>query len=607
MVPPRAHVRTTLVALLVPVLSGGCASPQQCVVVLGREEQSPVSFATLQLALDTVGPGSVLSICAALPMESVTVRQAVVLRGLPGARLQGLPDAPTLRIEPAADSVVVLQDIELVAPDASDQPALVVRGPADLRADGLEIESGADPQPFAADLPGLIDVESGRLELTRSTIEHDGDGSGAAIAARFGAAIVLEGSKISAAGQNAMLLESSDLKLTDVDIDDVRGTALRIEGGSARLLRVRLTNVGSAAMSLAAADVTMKSSILSGVRGRGIDAVGGTLKLEDVKVGGLGDDGIHTEGSVLQATDLSVSTAVGDGVEVIGGSLEIDRTTISGCGGHGLVATSCEGGVRSTAIDTVQGSGVVSTLATLELSSLALKGSARNGLEVLGGHVGVNGLNSQTHKRNGVLLGADAYLDCSSCVLAGGIEGIRVSGGSLLNLTGSRVENPITYGVSVRDGSFAWLVDTEIDGAGTGIFVSDEYVQCTATRVTVKGSVDAGVLVNGGTLTFLQSSASGSGSDGLRATGGTVTVGDSSFAESSLNGIFLLGKTRAQVKATVRANADWGLLCDGGTENATESTVNLQICDLVVADNGSGAVSLVNGCQQDQFCTQKAP
>lgn len=597
-----------LIALLAPALSAGCApAPEPCVEVVETSGRPPRGFDSLQLALDAVGPGAVMTLCATPPAESITVRQPVVLRGSCGTRLQGLPGAPTLRIEPAADSMVLIRDLSLAAPDASDQPALVIRGHAELRAERLLVESGADPRPFTAGVSGLVDVESGRLDLRHSTVEHRVEGAGAAVAARSGASIKLEASTIRSTGGQAVLLEGSDAALTDVDLDKSAGDALRMEGGKATLLRVNVTGAGATALSFAAADVVVRDSTISGAGGRGLEAVGGTVELSGVKIAGAGGDGVHTEGSALKADRLSVSSVTGDGVEVIAGSLDIQDARISGCEGHGLVATSCEGGVRSTNIETVKGSAMVSAHAKLALTSLELQGAARNGLEIAGGEVTASGLHVQTYVRDGVLLEAGAYLSCSSCVLIGGIEGARVAGGSLLHMADSRIQGPVNYGISLRDESFAFVNDTEINGAGTGISVQEEYAQLTATRVTVADSVRRGVLLDAGTLSFLQSSVSGSGSDGLRAAGGTVTVSGSSFQDNSLNGIYLLGTTQAQVRASVLGNGDWGLLCDGGAEDPTASTVRLQICDLAVAGNGTGAASLINGCQQDQFCTERAP
>jgi hypothetical protein len=484
---------------------------------------------------------------------------------------------------------------------------VVIRGSAELRAERVRIESGVDARPFTEGVSGLVDVESGRLELRHSVVEHRVEGAGSAVAARSGASIEVEASTIRSTGEEAVLLEGSEADFTDVDLGKSVGGALRMEGGSATLLRVNVAAAGASALSFAAADVVVRDSTLSGAGSRGIEAVGGTVELSGVKIVGAGGDGIHTEGSILKAERLSVSTVGGDGIEVIAGALDLQDAKISGCEGHGLVATFCEGGVRATHVETVKGSAMVSTHAKLALTSLKLQGAARNGFEVVGGEVTASGLHIQTYVRNGLLVDAGAYLNCSTCVLLGGIEGARVAGGSLLRMTDSRIQGPVNYGISLRDESFAFVKSTEINGAGTGLFVQEEYAQLTATQVAVVDSVSWGVLVNAGTLTFLQSSASGSGSDGLRVSGGTVTVSDSSFQENALNGIHLLGTTHAQVRASVLDNGDWGLLCDGGAENPTDSTVRLQICDLGVSGNGTGTVSLINGCQQDQFCTEGAP
>lgn len=601
---PRRHM---LIALLVPVLSAGCGpTSEPCVEVLEAGGHT-LGFDSLQLALDTVGPGTVMTLCAAPPAESLTVRQPVVLQGSCGTRLQGPPGAPTLRIEPTAGGRVLIRDVSLVAPDASDQPAVVMRGPAELRAEHVRIESGADARPFAEGVSGLVDVESGRLELRHSVVEHRVEGAGSAVAARSGASLEVEASTLRSTGEEAVLLEGSDGAFTDVGLDQSVGDALRMVGGRATLLRVNVTAAGASALSFAAANVVVRDSTLSGAGGSGIEAVGGTVELRGVTIAGAGGDGIHTEGSVFKAERLSVSAVGGDGIEVIAGALDLQDAKISGSEGHGLVATFCEGGVRATHVETVKGSALVSTHARLALTSLQLQGAARNGFEVVGGEVTASGLHIQSHVRNGILVDAGAYLNCSSCVVLGGIEGARVAGGSLLRMTDSRIQGPINYGISLRDESFAFVKSTEIHGAGTGIFVQEEYAQFTATQVAVVDSVSWGVLVNAGTLSFLQSRASGSGSDGLRVSGGTVTVSDSSFQENALNGISLLGTTRAQVRASVLDNGDWGLLCDGGAEDPTDSTVRLQICDLGVSGNGTGPVRLMNGCQQEQFCTVGAP
>jgi hypothetical protein len=595
-----------LLLQLVSAVSVGCGEPraEECVVVLEPRGPFQISARSLQRALDVVEPGAVLALCAEPLSESIIVRQSVEIQGTSGARLQGLPGAPTLRIDSGPDSRVVLRNFELSAPEASDQPALSIGARVEVSAEGLQIDSDAEHAPFAPGFSGLVDLESGQLELRRSTVLHRAP-AGSAVAARSGASIIVADATIRSAGESALLLEASDAALSDLNILDSAGGGLQIKGGGAALSRVNVAGARTAALSISAANVTVEDSIISEAGGRGIDAVGSRVELTRVGVDGAGDDGVHVEGSTLLATDLSVSNVVGDGLEVIGGSLNVERAAISGCGGRGLVTTSCEGSVRDSSVTAVKASGAVSALANVEFSALSLRGSAQNGLEVLGGEVTVQGLSSQTHGRNGLLLGSDAFLNCAGCVLSGGIEGARVSGGSLLQMTGGQITGPVSHGISLRDESFAMVTDSQIAGAGTGIFVQEEYAQFTATRVAVTDSASFGVLLTAGTLSFLHSSASGSGVDGLRATGGTLTVSDSSFQNNSLSGIHLLGSTEAQLKASVSDNADWGLFCDGGAAGSTESSVELQICDLLVARNGAGSVGLINGCQQDQFCTEK--
>ncbi|HEU4578259.1 MAG TPA: right-handed parallel beta-helix repeat-containing protein [Polyangiaceae bacterium] len=597
-----------VIAATVLSAASGCGSSPgpQCVVVVQPAWRFHASYASLQAALDSVRrPGAVLSICPATLTESVRVSQSVELIGSTGTRIVGAEGAPTFLVEGEGEEIVVsLRDVELISPGGAAQPALALRGTAALTADHLRVSSGAGAEPVPSGEQGLIDVEAGSLLLRDSEIELGAAGSASALAARFGATLGVSDSTIRSSSGAAVVAESSTLGLSDVEITGGSGPALRLLGGTAELARLLAEGFSGTALSVSAGTVTLQDSRLRQAGGRGIEAVGSTLELEDVEVSNTSGDGLHSEASALSAAALRVSDASGDGVAVLGGALAVDGLAIESSGANALVASGSSGHVRGLVVSGAGKSGVVAQQARLELSSLTLRGPLRNGLEVTGGELTATDVSIAEYQSRGLVLEADAILGCTRCQLRGGIEGARVGGGSLLRLEASSIDGPLNYGVSVRDASLAFLSDVQIARAGTGLWLQDEYAQLSATRVTVTRSERWGVRLDAGTLSFLSSSATASGQDGLLATSGDVTIGDSTFENNALSGVHLQGSTRAQVGASALQNGEWGLLCDGGAALTQISSVALELFDLTVSGNGTGPVSLINGCQQDQFCTE---
>lgn len=548
------------IGLALLLLSTGCRRFDACVVVFVPEE-APRSFPGLQAALDLAPENAVVQVCATPPRESVTVHRSVQITAPRGAVIEGPAGAPTLLVEADGPIVVVLENLEIRGPAAGAQAALAMRGPASVWAGSVWVHGGVDPEPLSSDFQGLVDIEGGSIALHDSEVTWEG--AGAALAARSGANVQIDASTLASAG--------------------------------------------GAVVSLSGADATLEDTSIAGPASRGIDMVGGALTLRDVRVASVTEDGVHVEGSAVSADDLFVSDAGHDGVAIVGGTLRIEGATIVNSGSNGLVATASEGSVDETSIETTGRAGFVSALSDLELGFVTLQSAGTNGLEVLGGTVHVERLTSRAHGRNGVLVGAEAFVTCADCVLEGGVEGVRVSEGSVLAVEGTQILQPVSYGISVRDESQVRMENSEIHGAFTGIHVDDTYADCTVMGSLIADSAGPGVALAAGRLTFSASSVTGSAEEGLLVSGGSVTVADASFDDNLSDGIRLGGDAHAQIQATARRNLAWGLYCDGGAEDPYNSSVVLDICALAQSDNALGAVSLQNGCQQDQFCTVSTP
>jgi len=99
-------------------------------------------------------------------------------------------------------------------------------------------------------------------------------------------------------------------------------------------------------------------------------------------------------------------------------------------------------------------------------------------------------------------------------------------------------------------------------------------------------------------------SVAGSGTFGLTATGGTLSLEESTLSNNGMSGISLSGSAIASLTSVVLdSNADYGLICDGGSSTPSSSTVTLDPCGLVVSDNVLGPFELSNGCEVDWACT----
>lgn len=248
-----------------------------------------------------------------------------------------------------------------------------------------------------------------------------------------GSLIIEGGTSFLAVGSDCIVIQGEGTTVTATDVD--------------------LAGCGGSAFSMYQAGVlTLEGVTITAPGDAGVEVGDGAAELLDVTIDGAAD-GIVSQGGVVLGTDVVISNSANDGVRVLSSGLSTGDVSLTG----GSITGSVGDGVEVQTGDAVLSNVTVSSSGLSGLRALSGTLLATNCL-VDGGGVGVTvggaadvnliGTTIDGSTLNGVMQTAGVLSITNGAVMNCGLNGIDVSGSSVMDIDSPSITDNLGYGIS---------------------------------------------------------------------------------------------------------------------------------------------------------------
>lgn len=556
------------------------------------------SFRYVQDAVDAAVDGDVVSLCAGLFLESVSINKAITLTSHSAAppTIRGVGGAPAVRVVGVQGARVekIVVEADDVAIHVSDS------GAATLSA--IQVESGTpwavrvtgsdvvvEDSVFTANAAGGIDAEDGStLSVLRTAIRAGGGhgirATGSAIAVEDVEFAGIADPDLTDAVESGIAISAEALTTLTVlggSFSD-GGSGIQATGGTVDVRLATFTRLDRGILHTGASEGTLANgNTFESVRGIAVEFGGaGTV---DGNTFTFPDESDTAQGVVVtQATGtVRVAGNVMDGLggggiristQTAGATVQLQDNTATDCGDHGISVSGAD--VLSLSGDVVQGIGWdvpveeagvgvhLDGVASATLSGVSVGLTDGFGVRIEGGATLASGLSIVGAGLGAISASGGASVTLEAAVLEGSRgRGIRASGGSLVLMEGGSISETESR-VDPVDGTTS-LPGAAIEAVGTSTSVS-----ATGTAFSANG---AGILAEDASVSLDSAT--------LSATHGSVV-------DATVTGAAV---PTLEVRDSVVAGGDAGITATGYSVTLAGVTVTGAGTDAVTVQGGSGS------------------